>query len=172
MFWAELRSFMLKSFLLGTSSPVASRSHAFCAVCCLLFVGGFFFTHNLIYRVKGSSMEPTVGDGSYVLTLPLLGISAHVGRNKVVLLEEPWGGTPLAIKRIVGVPGDCVTPQGAVEAGSAAPCTRLSEGSYFVVGDNPYFSSDSRTLGNISSKSIIGRAICTVWPPNQFRIIR
>jgi Peptidase S24-like len=90
--------------------------------------------------VEGASMVPTLHHGDRLLVwLRASGRLPAPGR--VVLVELP--GRPLSIKRLVAVePGDSV---------------RLE-------GDNPYGSTDSRTLGAQPASALRGVALARLWP--------
>ncbi|MBI2051343.1 nickel-type superoxide dismutase maturation protease [Candidatus Roizmanbacteria bacterium] len=89
-----------------------------------------------ILRVKGESMTPTVKSGSFVFAtiLPYLFRKPKVGDIVVVRRGKD---TKNLIKRIKKIQG----------------------GRYFVVGDNPKESTDSRTFGWITKKEIAGRVL-------------
>ena len=63
-----------------------------------------------LFRVSGSSMEPTIMSESWVLIAPRVLLSPR--RNHVVLLSPGWPGKGTLIKRIVGLSGDCVNRDG------------------------------------------------------------
>ena len=52
---------------------------------------------------------------------------------------------------------------------STAPTAQVvPAGQYFVLGDNPDESTDSRAFGWVSAREITGRVGIVVWPPGQF----
>src|SRR5690242_11782158 len=65
-----------------------------------LAIGRNFF--GSVSVVRGSSMAPTLGEGSRVYTAP---ISGSVNRGDVVVMDDGKGA---AIKRVVGLPGETV----------------------------------------------------------------
>ena len=108
-------------------------------------------------RVRGWSMYPSLTPGEWVLIDRLAYRTGEPRRNEVVLALDPRDrGRPI-LKRIAGVPGD------ETAAGRMAP------GEYFLVGDNPEFSTDSRAFGPVRRSDLIGRAWLVVWPPERFR---
>lgn len=137
-----------------------------------LFLLNMFCTN---VTMTGRAMEPTIED-SHVVLINKLTYSLHKPeRMDVILLESPSSGNEV-IKRIVGVPGDtiCYTNQEVFVNGekvigealmSADEKDRLEiilpSRQYFVVGDNPDFSEDSRFayFGLILEEDIIGK----VW---------
>ena len=107
---------------------------------------------NRLVRVAGESMEPTYHSSDLLLTRPVGG--AGLRRGDVVVFGH---GGLLIIKRVVGLPGDSVEleagrlivngqsvdgrprlPGAYTQTWSVPPAT------YFVAGDNPGVSDDSR----------------------------
>jgi phage repressor protein C with HTH and peptisase S24 domain len=86
-------------------------------------------------------MAPTLSDGDVVLVR----FGAGAGAGRVVLVR--WSGRPaqLSVKRAVRPDGD----------------------GWLVLGDNPFGSTDSRTLG---PASIVGVVAYRLWPhPGRVR---
>lgn len=113
--------------------------------------------------------------------------------------EESFDGKDSVyyVKRVHGLPGDDVsfeftegyfrilinneivfTPQGEqvlltptqrnIVEGSLS-MSKIKEGEYLVFGDNQSVSEDSRSIGTIKEKDIIGKAIFRLWPPGGLR---
>jgi signal peptidase I len=136
------------------------------------FINRFVITSVI---VQGRSMVPTLQDGerylldrwSYYYRLP--------ERGDVVVLRDP-GHQDLAIKRIVGMPGDTIQLRDGVVMvnGKRFIEPYLSRGTltympdfkdrsvllgadqYFVLGDNRPLSEDSRYYGPIQRDRIVG----------------
>jgi len=155
-------------------------------------VGIFFFVYLLIMRphkIKGQSMEPNYPDAEYLLTEKVSYYYRSPQRGDVVVFTPPISDTDEFIKRIIGLPGEKVQVNnghvyindrpleepylastlvtgdgGFLRAGQDFT---VPEGNYFVMGDNRPHSSDSRSWGPITKKSISGRAWIIYWPPNS-----
>ena len=133
-------------------------------------------------------MAPTVEDGQWVLIMPSFLHRNMLQRGDVVVLRElapPW---EWIIKRVVGMPDESIRLDvGRLYADDlllipnyvpAGPDGRVSGNwwngpdEYFVLGDNPAQSTDSRTFGPVSAERIIGRAWLRCWPPNAWGWVR
>jgi signal peptidase I len=103
----------------------------------------------------------------------------------------------ILIKRVIGLPGDrvaCCDAQGRVTVngvplneqsylypGSAPSLTRFNivvpPGRLWVMGDNRYYSDDSRDHqndpggGTVPESAVIGRAFVIIWPPSRWRFL-
>ena len=95
----------------------------------LLFIG-----RRKGFLVKGDSMLPTLKIGDAVLIAP----KAKPTVGDIVLAQHPFKQSVKILKRI-----------GEIDA----------QGNYFIVGDNPAESTDSRTFGAVSVKNILGKAV-------------
>jgi nickel-type superoxide dismutase maturation protease len=94
-------------------------------------------------RVRGPSMSPTLRDGDVVLVLP----GGRPRPGAVVLVSWPARSSQLSVKRVVGRSG----------AG------------WWVLGDNPDGSTDSRTLG---PADVLGTVPLRLWlVPGRLRRI-
>ena len=93
--------------------------------------------------VQGPSMAPALRHGDQVLVL-FTRRAAKPGAVVVVSLPD---GT-LAVKRLSRVDAD---------------------GRVWVEGDNPFGSTDSRTLGALPGEAVHGRVLVRLWPPGYVR---
>ena len=159
------------------------------ALIALVLVNTFFLR---LSSVSGSSMCPTL-ESMDQLMLQVAGYNtqrnpAQRGDIVVVISEDFGRDTPL-VKRIIGVAGDVIdiTADGRVsvngnvlqedyisepispeERGSVDYPYTVSEGCVFVMGDNRNLSHDSRDLGELPCKAIVGKAVLRIWPLNKF----
>ncbi len=116
------------------------------------------------------------------------------GRGDIVAYRTPpraqelcgTGGT--FMHRVVGLPGETITtrledglahvyvdgkrleePYVEDERRDVGPEERfdVSEGSYFVMGDNRAQSCDSRVWGSVPEGNLVGKVFMTYWPPSR-----
>jgi len=87
-----------------------------------------------LYKVTGDSMWPTYCSGDYVLTLRFNSSTFKTG--DVVVIRHPRLGN--IIKRIQGVKQTSIL---------------------LIAGDNRLFSTDSKTLGLVSHKQVLGKVL-------------
>ena len=144
---------------------------------------------NLVYfplRVTSNSMFPTVEKGDWVAISPLEDAPpTEVHRGDIVLFRFPFGGSDLAIKRVIAVPGDWVSnDQNAVRVNdindvqgstvqrgevitpeAAGPTVVVPEGFYYILGDNVASSVDSRSLGLLPQSEILGTVSMIIRMP-------
>lgn len=132
-----------------------------------------------LVNVDGDSMYSTLQNGDRLLISNFM-YEPEFG-DIVVIRRE--GDTPL-IKRVIGLPGDSIYINGETgivyrngEAlqedyvyGGFTPTNgfareiTVEEGDLFVMGDNRSASLDSRMLGCLSQKHLVGRVIYRVTP--------
>ena len=139
------------------------------------------------------------GDGSWDPGLPVP-VSGNIFQQFADGFSSMFGfGHPgdILIKRVIGIPGDhvaCCDAQGRVTVngvplneqsylypGSAPSLSRFAivvpPGRLWVMGDNRFFSDDSRDHqgdpggGTIPESAVIGRAFIIIWPPSRWRIL-
>jgi signal peptidase I len=138
----------------------------------LAAIGGIAFGRHYLTSVsvvEGISMEPAFKPGSHVRTNPILG---RLERGDTVVIDD--GQSELAIKRIIGLPGETVHVwRGYVfinrdmlvepyvsrnnytypKSGRGAAFL-LGPDEYFVLGDNRENSTDSRVYGPLQRSQI------------------
>ena len=95
----------------------------------------YFLGRRTAFLVEGDSMSPTLNSGEAVLIDP----RAKIDVGDIVLADHPYKSTVTILKRVAEVNAD---------------------GSIRLLGDNDVESTDSRTFGPVSIKSVIGRVEC------------
>ena len=127
-------------------------------------------------RMSGHSMEPAIPDRALVLINRSGGTFGKLDRFDIVAFYDADGA--VHVKRVAGMPNETVKIadgrvliDGAVlneegmpewnmlSAGAAQDGIVLGEDEYFLLGDNPVCSEDSRFgIGAVKRKDIIGKA--------------
>jgi hypothetical protein len=116
-------------------------------------------------EVRGPSMAPALHDGDRVLVNAFAYRTRAPRTGEVVLASMPGVPGRWAIKRIgAQVSGD---PSVRDSAHGRQRSTARSAGLYFLIGDNPHWSTDSRHLGPVPQRDILGRVWYRYWPPER-----
>jgi signal peptidase I len=150
------------------------------------------------YQVDGSSMTPTLTDKDYLLVEKVNFIFRNPSRGDIVVFRYPLNTTINYVKRIIGVAGDKITikdgnitvsnsqyPSGvvlqenylstssktSVMGDSSEKSWVVSEGEFFVLGDNREHSDDSRSWGIVPKENILGKVWLEVYPREHFGIV-
>lgn len=147
------------------------------------------------FQVNGQSMYPNYRDGEYILT-NLIGLKVgNISRGEVLVFQAPTDKEKDFIKRVIGLPGDKISlvagkihvnGQLLDESSYLASDVKtfggaflgegetvvVPEGSYFVLGDNRSFSSDSREWGFVPNNKMIGKSFFVYWPVNEMRLVK
>lgn len=133
-------------------------------------------------RVDGTSMEPNLHTGEYVVVNKFAYRFGQPQLGDVIVFHFPGNPGEEYIKRVIGVPGDLVqVEQGQVYVNgvpilepyiAALPnyqgSWRVPANSLFVLGDNRNNSSDSHTWGMVPYSYVVGKAVFIYWPLNQW----
>jgi len=146
----------------------------------------FWIVNSLIgrYRIDGSSMNPTLFNGEYLIISNFAYKLDDPQRGDIIVFHHPQSELNL-IKRLIGLPGDVVEIQnGIVRVNGvmldepyiqASPAYSSSwvvpDGQYFVLGDNRNQSSDSHAWGFLPKDHILGKALLIYWPPEKWMMI-
>jgi nickel-type superoxide dismutase maturation protease len=107
-------------------------------------------------EVKGSSMRPALEPGDWALAVS----PSRVARGDVVVVEHPAQPGFEIVKRVVAVPGD-LAPDGRV----------LAQDAFWVEGDSPNASTDSRHFGPVDRAHITARVRLVYWPLERRRLV-
>jgi signal peptidase I len=140
----------------------------------------FWLVHSLVgrYRIDGSSMNPTLLDGEYLIINNVTYLLDEPQLGDIVVFRHPRNELNL-IKRVIGLPGDnikidngTVWVNGEVldEPYIANPPNYSGEwdvppDTFFVLGDNRNNSSDSHSWGFLPQENLLGKASYVYWPP-------
>lgn len=147
-----------------------------------------FFAINAVsarIRVDGSSMEPTLHNGEFVIVNKLAYKFGAPKVGDVIVFHYPRNPDQEYIKRVIGLPGDhvqivngqvLVNGQLLQEPYTAASPNYQSEwtvpeATLFVLGDNRNNSSDSHNWGPVPMDYVVGKALVVYWPPGDWGLI-
>jgi signal peptidase I len=145
------------------------------------------------FYIPSPSMVPTLEIGDRVLVNKFVYRFSDPQRGDIIVFRSVAEGGVDLIKRVVGLPGDkvelrhgqvflngrrqnepyvvnkpCVS--GRPKTCSYGPVT-VPEGHYFVMGDNRANSEDSRFIGPVPKKTIVGEAFLRLWPPGRVGLL-
>jgi signal peptidase I len=147
-----------------------------------------FFLINAVsarIRIDGSSMEPNLHHGEFVIVSKVNYKIGEPERGDVVVFDFPRNITQEYIKRVIGLPGEQIH----IEDGSvyidgvmlSEPYLmmdpqyegdwQVSENTFFVLGDNRNNSSDSHNWGMVPIENIVGEALLVYWPPDSWGLV-
>ncbi len=139
--------------------------------------------------VRGTSMCPTLSPGEYLMFDTLAYRRSGPGRGDIVLAAHPTCRRFLLIKRVIAMPGDTVDIRGGTLLVNDSPWAlsqsfsqqdvsaygqdrwALGDGEYFLMGDDPSASTDSRQLGPFPQGHIRARGWLVYWPPSRWRLL-
>lgn len=133
----------------------------------------FFFVIG-VSKVDGESMLPTLKNNQ---VLVFSRFDKNYGRGDIIAIDMPNGD--YYVKRIIGIAGDRIDIQDGIvylngialeedyyTQGKTMTSSDLvsfplivSEGKYFVLGDNREHSKDSRDIGEVSYYAILGKIL-------------
>lgn len=140
-------------------------------------------------KIVGQSMEPTLENGDLVLINKIAYTFHEPERYDMIAFRQREGDNGYYnVKRVIGLPGETVTIQNGyvfidgvvlsdvpfdekiATEGLALDGVTLSDGEYFVLGDNVNNSEDSRfaNMGNILENEILGKVVYR-WLPKENR---
>jgi signal peptidase I len=146
----------------------------------LLFLG--INTISARIRVDGSSMEPSLQSGEFVIVNRLAYKLGSPEIGDVVVFHFPGDPGQEYIKRIIGLAGDTVMVNDGQVLINGQPldepyiaATPRYNGKWevpidhiFVLGDNRNNSSDSHNWGAVPMENVVGEAFFVYWPPTDW----
>ena len=147
-----------------------------------------FFLINAVsarIRIDGSSMEPNLHHGEFVIVSKVNYRLGEPERGDVVVFDFPRNITQEYIKRVIGLPGEEIRIEGGQifvdGVALVEPYLKMepryegewivSEDELFVLGDNRNNSSDSHNWGMVPMENVVGEALLVYWPPSSWGVI-
>jgi signal peptidase I len=136
-------------------------------------------------RVDGSSMEPTLHSGEFVIVNKLADKIGKPQVGDVIVFHFPRDPQQEYIKRVIGLPGDHVSISNGQVNINGQPLTEdyiaappayqgswdVPDNGLFVLGDNRNNSSDSHNWGMVPLNYVVGKALFVYWPPDEWGMI-
>jgi signal peptidase I len=153
------------------------------ALAAIIFVAVRVLVRN--FWIEGSSMEPNLHHGQYLLVARFSYWFHPPRRGDVLVFASPFAQGRDLIKRVVGLPGERIEikegrvfvdghpldePYARPIPYAGGPWT-LQEDQVFVLGDNRGFSQDSHRWGPLQVEQIIGKAWICYWPPSAWALV-
>jgi len=175
MDWLEI-----KEFIKDTSKSIIF-------VIAILFIIQYVFS---ITKVVGDSMHPTLKDEELFILGKINYRLTKVKRGDIISLK--YADTKYLIKRVIGLPGDevhikdntlyinnekfeesYISDDLKYEDFSLKDLgyDKIPKDMYLVLGDNRENSLDSRKIGLINKKDIIGKIAMRFWPINRIKFL-
>lgn len=131
--------------------------------------------------VSGKSMLPNFNDGELLLVRKIGYNEKTIKRFDIVVIKKD---KEEIIKRIIGMPGEHISYKNNklyindelisedyshlntkdFNLEEICSCSIIPEGKYLVLGDNRPISKDSRSIGLIDEKDIVGKSVFRLWP--------
>jgi signal peptidase I len=139
--------------------------------------------------VSGQSMDDTLHNGNYLIVNKLAYKFGEPKHGDIIVFDSGDEEHELWVKRVIGLPGDVIKTddktlyindakasepyikKGTVAQGEMQTWT-VPEGAIFVMGDNRNNSTDSRIIGCVEDKRILGKAVLRLWPFGSIGRIR
>lgn len=148
----------------------------------------FMFFIGQSFLIEGYSMEPTLQSGERILVEKISLYLSELKYGDIVIFQNPRNSSQIYIKRVIAIEGDEVLinsgkiyingktlNEGYVKEALLFPQYEkivVPIGHCYVLGDNRNHSLDSRIIGTIPKRNIIGKVLLRYWPLKKVVIFR
>ncbi len=134
-------------------------------------------------KVNGTSMVDTLQNGDTMILNKISKRFKDIKRFQIVVISTD---DSYLIKRVIGLPGETIKykdgrlyingketkdPYYKNENTKDFDEVKIDDDSYFVLGDNRAISIDSRVIGTINKKNIIGTTRLVIFPFSDFGFV-
>lgn len=153
-------------------------------ISCLIIIVIVLIIRKYFYSpivVNGTSMYPTL-ENKEVMILDKVKLRKGINRFDIVVVKSE--GTYI-IKRVIGLPGETIMYENnklyingkyiednySLSEMKDFEAVKLNEEEYYVMGDNRINSKDSRIIGPVTKKQILGKANLVLFPLNKVGIV-
>lgn len=142
----------------------------------------FIFLYVVSFQqVVGPSMQTTLQEGNIVVISKLSYKFSNIKRGDILVFE--YDGMKNLIKRVIGLPGETIEYKDNILYIDGKPYKEpylddvitndytsgvIEENHYILLGDNRENSMDSRDIGAVDKKDIIGKVIFRAFPFKKF----
>jgi nickel-type superoxide dismutase maturation protease len=127
---------------------------AFLAALCVWLAWWSWRRRPFLVAVEGASMAPTLRPGDLVVAIR----PNHLSRGSLVVVEHPQRPGFEMVKRLLAGGGEVVEGR------------TLGSNEWWVVGDAPTASTDSRFFGPIERAAIRGEVVARYWPLSRLAL--
>ena len=141
------------------------------------------------YTVRYTSMTPSINDGDWIIVSKASYFFSDPERGDVIVFQPPEKvhSDYAFIKRVIGLPGETIEIKDGKTIVNGIPLEEeyLRENptytmekkyipmrEYFLFGDNRNNSNDSHSWGTVPRDNMIGKAVITYWPIDEWGITK
>ena len=151
------------------------RAYIIILILGLSLLSGCNSSNNNTYLFEGNSMQPTISDQDKLLVDETYYEDNEVKTGDIIIFK--YGNDSFHIKRVLGLPGELIQIKNGKLLVNRKPVNpvfvfndihadetmeeglTLKQDEYFVIGDNPGSSKDSRHDGPLTEEMIIGKVL-------------
>lgn len=138
------------------------------------------------FYIPSGSMEPTLKPLDRIIVSKVNYLFSEPSRGHIIVFRYPLDPSRDFVKRVIAVGGDTVEIRDnqLLVNGQVVPepylpplkmknygPIRVTEGHFFVMGDNRNHSDDSRFWGLVPRENLIGKSLLLYWPLDRVRIL-